>query len=1103
MSQEHRTSDDGAPRDAREGETLDTPPPASAPEREAGAAQERAADREVVGDRIGPYTLLERIGEGGFGTVYLARQDEPVRRRVALKIIKLGMDTRQVIARFEAERQALAMMDHAGIARVLDAGATDAGRPYFVMELVRGVPVTEYCDRRNLDVKARLDLFMEVCHAVQHAHLKGVIHRDLKPSNILVAEQDDRPVPKVIDFGIAKATSASPGDGAIHTQQRQLIGTPAYMSPEQADASGLDIDTRSDIYSLGVILYELLTGEAPIDDETLHSAPVDQVSRIIREFEPQRPSARLRRSAHSADGERRTPARQPERTAKSLRGDLDLIVMKAIEKDRARRYETANALAMDIRRHLRSEPVLAGPPSPLYRFGKFARRNRVGLTAAACVFLALVAGLTAAGVGFRRASIERDRAVAARFEAEQARDESEAVTGFLSNMLAAADPGRSGRDVLMRDVLDVASASIDAELRDDPVVEARLRDTMGRTYLELGLYEEASRHLAPAYETRRSALGESHDATLSSLIAMARLAAARGEYDEARRLVESSLEEAEEDSPRALDAAHQLGVIDLLQARYEDAGERLRAVLERRETLLGPEHRETLETARALARLHREQGRWEEAASLMRRTLDAQRTSLGAEHPETLRTQSGLAWLTFRVSGAGEAASLYTQTLDACERVLGSEHPFTLGVAADFALTLLDAGEYDRAGAILSDRIERFQRVLGEAHPDSINTLAGLALVRRRQGQTNEAARLLETALERSERALGAEHPDTLRTLINLANVRLDQDRPEDAEPLLERALAGQRSALGEDHADAVATRITLASVYSRTGRVERAAELYREAIEAGGRSLGPDHRNTLVATVNLAILLRGQGEHEEAERLYRSAIGVMERTMGAEHPTRLRTMNNLAELLVAMGRTGEAEALHRRTLDLRAGALGESHPDTLVSMDNLARLYEAAQRPRDAALTLQRKAEALARRHGEEHPETLAALMALGEAWLAADAPDQARAVIGRLMAALEAAAAAPDAPPGLLTSAAWLFLHCEPEDMQNPDGALTIAQRAVETTRREDPDALDLLAQAQARTGDPQTAEATWNEALALLPTDDPRREDLQRRMASLSGN
>ena len=419
---------------------------------------------EEVGSIIGRYKLLERIGEGGFGFVWAAEQREPVRRRVALKIIKLGMDTKQVVARFEAERQALALMDDPNISKILDAGATDTGRPYFVMELVKGIPITTYCNQQKLTTREKLDLFIKVCQAIQHAHQKGIIHRDIKPSNIMVTLHDGVPVPKVIDFGIAKATQQELTDKTIYTQYSQFIGTPAYMSPEQAEMSGLDIDTRSDIYSLGVLLYEMLTGSTPFETKELMQSGVDEMRRIIRETEPDRPSTRLSQTrAALAPGSASGPA--PNFLPSMVDTDLDWITMKCLEKDRARRYDTANGLALDLERHLSNEPVIARPPSPAYKLRKAWRRNRVAFTGGAAIAIALISGVIIASFGLHRAETQFQVAKTAKEEAEFARHETEYNRYISQIKLASVSLAQGNRNTAQQALLDTLREHRDFEWR--------------------------------------------------------------------------------------------------------------------------------------------------------------------------------------------------------------------------------------------------------------------------------------------------------------------------------------------------------------------------------------------------------------------------------------------------------------------------------------------------------------------------------------------------------------------------------------------------------------------------------------------------------------
>jgi len=452
-------------------------------------------------ERIGPYKILEKIGEGGMGVVYAAEQEAPFRRRVALKIIKPGMDSKQVLARFEAERQALALMDHPSVAKVFEAGETPRGLPYFAMEYVQGEPITTYCDRHRLSIRQRLDLLVQVCEGVQHAHQKGIIHRDLKPSNVLVALQGDNPVPKIIDFGVAKATAQRLTERTMFTELGVLIGTPEYMSPEQAEMTGLDVDTRTDVYALGVILYELLTGTLPFEPKDLRSLGFDEIRRRIREVDPPRPSTRISTLGERGTESARMRRTEPGKLASRLKGDLDWITSKAIEKDRTRRYGSPNDLAADIGRHLGHEPVLAGPPSALYRSRKFVRRHRFGVAAAATATLGLV-GL-AVLMTVQAARITREA------EAKQR------VSEFLTELFQVSDPDKGrGNSITARELLDSGAAKIRGKLTDDPRVQADLMMTMGTVYRSLGLYPQAEPLLKQALETRRQLLGREAPDTL-------------------------------------------------------------------------------------------------------------------------------------------------------------------------------------------------------------------------------------------------------------------------------------------------------------------------------------------------------------------------------------------------------------------------------------------------------------------------------------------------------------------------------------------------------------------------------------------------------------
>jgi serine/threonine protein kinase len=689
---------------------------------------------EKNGDMIGRYKLLEQIGEGGCGLVYVAEQTEPIRRRVALKIIKLGMDTKSVIARFEAERQALALMDHPNIAKVLDAGATETGRPYFVMELVRGLKITDYCDEAKLSTRARLDLFMQVCQAIQHAHQKGIIHRDIKPSNILVTVNDGLAVPKVIDFGIAKATSGQQlTDKTVYTAFQQFIGTPAYMSPEQAILTSVDIDTRSDIYALGVLLYELLTGKTPFDAQQLLAIGLDEMRRTIRELEPPRPSTRVRTLSGqelSTTAQRR--GLDAPRLLSELRGDLDWIIMKALEKDRSRRYETANGLAMDIQRHLTNEPVVARPPSSLYRLEKMARRNKLGFSAAAAVTVALVTGLGVASWMFLKEKEARARAVTAERQANRAREnesllrqqaeanekkasieaqKSRQVTHFLEDMLKGVGPSAAlGRDTkMLREILDKTADRISRDLQDQPDVEAEIVNTIGEVYLALGQYEKAE---------------QMHRRALATLISLR----GREHLDVARSL-------------------HNLGAT--LRAELQQAGAEVayRDALQIRKKLLGNEHLDIAESLSGLGMTRQSRGYPSEAETLLREGLAMKRKLLPLEHPSIAASLFDLSQCLLRRDKSLEAEPLLREALAIQRKVWGNDDLRVASVLGKLGVSLASQGNLVEAKAVQQDALVRNRALFGKEHPAVADSLGELALVLQRQGNFQEIEALFREEL--------------------------------------------------------------------------------------------------------------------------------------------------------------------------------------------------------------------------------------------------------------------------------------------------------------------------------------------------------------------
>ncbi len=873
-----------------------------------GGPEPRRRDWLERGAAIGPYVILEKIGEGGFGTVYSAEQREPVRRRVALKVVKPGMDSAEVIGRFEAERQALALMDHPGVAKVLDAGMTADGRPYFVMEYVQGVPITEYCDQNRLTMPQRLELFMHVCHAVQHAHQKGIIHRDLKPSNLLVTKVDGKPSPKVIDFGIAKAMGRRLTDDTVYTEVGRLIGTLEYMSPEQA-AGGIDVDTRTDTYALGVVLYQLLTGALPFESGALRKAGFAGLQRIICEVDPPKPSTKLMEAptAEHPSAEDVAKHRGTDATGlrRQIRGDLDWIVMKALDKDRARRYDSPVALALDLERHLNNEPVSAGPPSAGYRIGKFLRRHRFGAAAAAVILALLVGGLAASLTLWSRAEVQRKRAEheeanareaygkadaqrriaeremenakAAMHRAEDAQKVSDqemakvkAAYTFVNDMFGAVDPAAAkGRDVTVREVLDTAAGRAADALKGQPEVEGEVQHAMGDAYYHIGRYAQS----------------------------------------------ETSLKRA----------------------------------LEVRERALGPEHADTLSTVQDLAATVLAEDRNEEAVKLARRAAEGREKTLGKGHKDTLASKSFLAYAVQVAGDLPGAEKLIREVVADQTASLGKSHRDTIESRSSLADVLQDLGKLDEAASVASELVTDSAAALGEDDTLTIQARSIYASILGSLGRDAEAEPVIRAVVEAKKRIYGPDHPLTLVSVNVLAQQLQNLDRLAEAEPLRRDLLARATKALGAEHASTLIYENNLAQVLRNEGKLDEAEPLYRHVLQARMKTQGPEGRDTLSSMVNLGILLQQRKQPEEGLAMLQGALAGLTKTMPG-HWMASATRTYVGDCLTDLARYEEAEAMIGQGYGELVKALGAGHTRTKKAAQYAARLFAAWGKPDKAA---------------------------------------------------------------------------------------------------------------------------------------------------------
>ena len=914
---------------------------------DAGVGAAGAARPQV----LGRYRIVELIGEGGMGAVYQAEQLTPVRRTVAIKLIKPGLDSREVLARFEAERQALARMDHPHIAKVLDAGADELGRPYFVMEHVPGTPLARFCDERRLPLRARLELFCQACEAIAHAHAKAIIHRDVKSSNVLAYLQDGRPVVKVIDFGVAKALSGDRlTDVTFSTDRGSIIGTYDSMSPEQADGSR-DIDTRTDVYALGVLLYELLVGAKPFDRATLATAPDHEVRRIIREVEPPRPSAKLasmRGDALSAVAAARQA--KPETLVRELRRELEWIPLMAIRKERERRYPSPQALGDDIRNYLAGRPLTAGPESRSYVAKKFVARHRSIVIGVA---IGIVLVTAASGFYLHRIRAEQARTLAALkhaqeqtalAERERRRAELEGavatnVKDFLADMLRALNPARArGREVRLEDVVRESAKRVERQFKDQPDVEAQLRTELGETLMAIGHADEALPHFRRAHELHRSLSGPESKPALRSAGRAGWAMVDLGQYREAEEIYRATVTRCRAllapDDPVRLQAEYKLGHLLSLTRRTEESEQLLRAVYEQRLRMsgpdVGPDGIETLRTASTLGLVVRRLGDGEEAEALLRGALERRlKMSTGEDDPDISKLQNNLASYLTSVGRDDEARDLTRESLAMARRIYPEGHPDLVSTITNYGRLLQDARRSTEAEDLVREAYTTGLKALGADHPVTIQAELILQRVLAESGRAEEALALTRDALERRRRLHGPDDPETLDAMRALTSTLMRARQHDEAIRVIGEMVAGARRTYGDEHRETMVAMAHQAGYLKDARRFAEAEPVYAEIVRLARAHPGymTPAQIAQYGTAR-ALMIKEQGRLREAKPLLEASLAELRR---AGLPPGDRNTRNC---LLALAAIADAEGETARAAELRAHASPATAPSTAPAND-------------------------------------------------------------------------------------------------------------------------------------------------------------------------